>query len=880
MAYKYNIAYKPFIKDRDLHEKLLFQPSSVFGEYHIFDGNSLLLPRKLQHSNMELISRTKEGGIVKITVCFSRELEATHPDCICYYNIFLRRILKLMNLKQIGRNYYNDANTQKFFFSSYNNETHKVAAVNWDLGPRDTFKRSDSSEVTFVDYYMQQYNQIITDLNQPLSVSQGKWRRGQRNISPEPILLVPELCYLTGLPDDVNQKPQEMGDLSKLMNQIPSQFFQDGVGDGQLQYLLDYEIPQLVSQLNKLQIKLTFIVVKKRINTRFFTKSGQMFKNPPSGTVVDVALTRHEWPAAASPARGPYYDCWGLKGANPAERRLALLLPLPPRTHTATDGDWKVRIQLRGGNSSQESVTFEDVTVNFTSEEWTLLSGFQKKLYRDVMGETFQNIVTIGRLLDNQIVEEECNNYFRNLRNEDMEKCPQYKYWNQHKECFLCTQDANVHIKPCDLKSIENTSRRKLPIGPFSLNMPIRAHSGGKPDEYFELKENLFKCNDTRNHCDGLQSMENRVRTEAGKKPWEHNQCEKSWSGLSERIQLRDKMFASPKNFNASSKHSDVQISQTNHSWCIHSACKQCGEVCSTHTICQQHKIIEMEEKKYVCKQCGKGFITESYCELHESSHTGETAYVCKQCGKGFITQRYCKLHESSHTAEKPYVCKQCGKGFITQSSCKRHERTHTGEKPFVCKQCGKRFSTQSYFKLHERSHTGEKPYVCKQCGKGFITQSYCKLHERSHTAEKPYVCKQCGKGFITQSSCKKHERTHTGEKPFVCKQCGKGFRTQSYCKLHEKFHTGENNYICRYCGKAFITHVNCKLHERSHTGEKPYVCTQCGKGFSTQSYCKSHERTHTGEKPFVCKQCGKGFITQSYCKRHERTHSGENPFV
>lgn len=50
-----------------------------------------------------------------------------------------------------------------------------------------------------------------------------------------------------------------------------------------------------MSQLNKLQIKLTFIVVKKRINTRFFTKSGQMFKNPPSGTVVNVALTRHEW---------------------------------------------------------------------------------------------------------------------------------------------------------------------------------------------------------------------------------------------------------------------------------------------------------------------------------------------------------------------------------------------------------------------------------------------------------------------------------------------------------------------------------------------------------------------------------------------------------
>ncbi|XP_063089907.1 zinc finger protein 670-like isoform X2 [Cavia porcellus] len=74
-----------------------------------------------------------------------------------------------------------------------------------------------------------------------------------------------------------------------------------------------------------------------------------------------------------------------------------------------------------------ESVTFEDVTVKFTSEEWTLLSASQKKLYRDVMEETFQNIVTMGRLLEYQKVEEDCNNYFKILRNEDTEKCHQYK---------------------------------------------------------------------------------------------------------------------------------------------------------------------------------------------------------------------------------------------------------------------------------------------------------------------------------------------------------------------------------------------------------------------------------------------------------------------
>lgn len=77
-------------------------------------------------------------------------------------------------------------------------------------------------------------------------------------------------------------------------------FYRGGVGEGDLLYVRDVELEHLKQTLHRryenalLSLKMAYIIVSKKINTRFFQRSGHNVRNPDPGTVVDNTVTLKE----------------------------------------------------------------------------------------------------------------------------------------------------------------------------------------------------------------------------------------------------------------------------------------------------------------------------------------------------------------------------------------------------------------------------------------------------------------------------------------------------------------------------------------------------------------------------------------------------------
>ncbi|XP_060091172.1 piwi-like protein 4 [Heteronotia binoei] len=103
----------------------------------------------------------------------------------------------------------------------YNNKTYRIDDIEWSVKPTDSFPKRDGTQISYEDYYKQKYDLAVSDLNQPMLVSQLKTKRGSDTVEPRVALLVPELCYLTGLSSQAIADFRLMRELAKETHLTP-----------------------------------------------------------------------------------------------------------------------------------------------------------------------------------------------------------------------------------------------------------------------------------------------------------------------------------------------------------------------------------------------------------------------------------------------------------------------------------------------------------------------------------------------------------------------------------------------------------------------------------------------------------------------------------
>ncbi|XP_060543405.1 zinc finger protein 845-like [Pantherophis guttatus] len=560
-------------------------------------------------------------------------------------------------------------------------------------------------------------------------------------------------------------------------------------------------------------------------------------------------------------------------------------------------------------------VTFEEVAVHFSEEEWSQLGPDQKELHWEVMVENHRNVASLG---NNGQENQDSFELFQVINTGDgTEKSAIQKEVERHERNQLnnWNQENSSSIDASMQDFLAQQGKIKKNIGKSVKVIKPKLHV----NEHFPIqnKQDPVRRTNGKNYNGtfafslGNKSLISQQGIHVEEKPNESVECGKSFRtsnqlSFHKMSQTGQKLSKYMKCGNSFHTNCDFTVHKMTHTRKKTYKCMECGKSFRSNGGLFYHKKIHKGEKPHKCMDCGKNFTHRSQLVIHKRIHTGEKPYKCTECGKNFAHRSSFVSHKRIHTGEKPYSCKECGKKLKTRCSLIHHEMIHTRQKAFICVQCGKGFRRNCDLTIHKRIHTGEKPYKCTDCGKTFAQNSGLISHRRIHTGEKPYKCMECGKTFGQGNSLTSHNRIHTGEKPYKCTECGKTFTYRSQlinhnnshtgekphsskecgtwlrrkCSLilHEKIHTGEKPYKCMECGKAFAHRSKFAIHKKIHTGEKPYKCMECGQTFAAKNFLTYHHKIHT-EKSYKCMECGKTFAHRSQLTKHNRIHTGEKPY-
>ncbi|XP_069056567.1 zinc finger protein 354C-like isoform X2 [Pleurodeles waltl] len=361
--------------------------------------------------------------------------------------------------------------------------------------------------------------------------------------------------------------------------------------------------------------------------------------------------------------------------------------------------------------STRVPVTFHDVAVYFSEDEWEGLEEWRKELYLNIMREIHCVLISMGYSIVNP------DTLFRIKKEEK-------PYVSNHLVCkkreSFPSRSSGSPI-PCP-----DILLRIIKEEEFALcnSLPLKEkESALNPATRIPVVTSVFSINNKPQ-----DSSSTKERLDLGKGFLEMSPEDgaiKRMRSFSEEFHKERKhsVPVSVKPREKTAEHSTKQIP-----WGIKKNPK------SAHRI--QHTSKPGRSLEYE-----RSFHHLTNPVVQQIIHAGDMPYTCFE----FIDERW------THKERRIYYCNDCGRGFWKLYCFKVHQRTHTGEKPYTCNECEKSFSQSSNLIRHQKIHSGDKPYRCTECDKSFSQSSTLAKHQNTHIQVDFMQCRSLSPYATTQ---------------------------------------------------------------------------------------------------------------------------------
>ncbi|XP_069470647.1 zinc finger protein 37A-like [Ambystoma mexicanum] len=426
-----------------------------------------------------------------------------------------------------------------------------------------------------------------------------------------------------------------------------------------------------------------------------------------------------------------------------------------------------------------EEDAFQDESAYFSEEEWELLQEWQKELYRKVMKEIHQALISLGPLITTTV----CS-----LRAKEKEEpFPMHNEYSkavhrinnstgQRITTTVCSLRAKQKEKPLPMHNdyAKPVHRLNHSTGDITANLDVkfkvkhdkdlqtRKHMKSEEREINDCLSpggaylNTSTClrnedprpcfidhlgeemtEPSRNHTSEYEVVSFRIKDEEGTCDMDHQE-NKRMEGISSlsgdetrkhkaRSSIKHVAKATPTSMPAGS--TKVKI------------------VPSFEKAVPLWTDLFQEPEREEGPECETGSDPDTFfpetLEVQRSETYGdcanlqETLYSCVQCEKTFSKKEYLYRHRRTHMGVRPHQCPDCNKSFRRRDTLLVHKRTHTGERPYWCAICDKSFNQVGALNRHHRTHLGDRPYQCHLCEKSFSQNGTLIAHQKTHNNPK-----------------------------------------------------------------------------------------------------------------------------------------------